>query len=72
MKTAAKRAVNLVAISLPGFNLRSDIAPIRDRFVEDVVRLAITMTSECVVRIPDAPGLEFEVSAEFIDAYRVL
>ena len=69
METGVGRAINLAAASLPGFDLPSDIAPTLDQFVEDAVRPAITMTREGVVRIPDTPGLGFEVLPKFIKAY---
>lgn len=70
METGAGRAINLAAVSLLGFNLSSDIAPTLEKSVDDVVSPAITMTTEGVIRIPDTPGLGFEVLPEFIKAYQ--
>ena len=71
VETGVGRAINLAAASLPSFNLPSDIAPTLDRFVDDAICPALTMTKEGMVRIPNTAGLGFEVSREFIRAYKV-
>ena len=67
VETGIGRAANAALAALPGFTLPGDISAASRFYARDIVTEPITVT-EGTVRVPDAPGLGFELDVDFLDS----
>jgi len=67
VETGIGRAANAALAALPGFTLPGDISAASRFYRRDIVRDPITV-EDGQVRVPDAPGMGFELDHEFLDS----
>ncbi len=66
VETGIGRAANAALAALPGFTLPGDISASSRFYQRDIVTQPITV-EEGTVRVPDAPGMGFELDREYLD-----
>ena len=66
VETGIGRAANAALAALPGFTLPGDISASSRFYRRDIVRHPITV-EDGHVRVPDDPGMGFELDQEFLD-----
>lgn len=66
VETGIGRAANAALAALPGFTLPGDISASSRFYRRDIVRDPITV-EDGHVRVPDGPGMGFEIDDEFLD-----
>lgn len=66
IETGIGRAANTALAALPGFTLPGDISAASRFYARDIVTDPITV-EDGHVRVPDAPGLGFELDVDYLD-----
>ena len=66
IETGIGRAANTALAALPGFTLPGDISASSRFYARDIVTDPITV-DDGHVRVPDAPGLGFELDLDYVD-----
>ncbi len=67
VETGIGRAANAALAALPGFTLPGDISAASRFYLRDIVLDPITV-EDGHVRVPDAPGMGFELDHDFLDS----
>ena len=68
LESGIGRAHNIALASLPGFTLPGDISASSRYFARDVIKPEVTVGADGTVKVPQRPGLGFEVDADYIEA----
>lgn len=70
IETGIGRAANAALAALPGFTLPGDISASSRFYLRDIVTVPITV-EHGTVRVPDQPGMGFELDHDFLDEVTV-
>ena len=66
LESGVGRAHNIALSTLSGFTLPGDVSASKRYYAEDTIRPPVTVTPEGVIRVPQGPGLGYEVDSERI------
>ena len=69
LETGIGRAFNIANASLPKFKYPSDMSPVNLFYQEDLVKKSFVFEKKGFVRVPDKPGLGFEIDEKKINQY---
>lgn len=67
LESGIGRAHNIALASLPGFSLPGDISASSRYFARDAIVPEVTVDADGTVKVPQRPGLGFEVDLDYID-----
>jgi len=68
LESGIGRAHNIALASLPGFTLPGDISASSRYFARDVIKPEVIVGADGTVKVPQRPGLGFEVDTDYIEA----
>ena len=71
MESGIGRAHNIAMSTQPGFTLPGDISASRRYWAEDIIEPEVEVTPNGTIRVPQTPGLGFEVKRDFIERLTV-
>lgn len=71
LETGIGRAHNIALSTLANFTLPGDVAASKRYWVEDIVEPAIEVTPKGTIRVPQGPGIGYEVKLQRIDKVTV-
>jgi len=62
------RAHNIAMSTQPGFTLPGDVSASQRYWQEDIIEPEVTVSHSGTIRVPQTPGLGFEVKRDFIES----
>lgn len=68
LESGIGRAHNIATATLEGFTLPGDVSASARYWEEDIIDPPVTVTSTGTIRVPDRPGIGFEVNVSRVDA----
>ncbi len=71
LETGIGRAFNIAIASLPNYIYPSDMSPVNFFYKDDLVDDSFVVNKEGYVKVPNKPGLGFEVNEKKIERYTV-
>jgi len=71
LESGIGRAHNIAMSTLPGFVLPGDVSATRRYWSRDLVAPEVMVDGDGTIRIPDTPGLGYEIDRDFVDRLTV-
>jgi O-succinylbenzoate synthase len=71
LESGIGRAHNIAMSTLPGFNLPGDISASQRYWNEDIIEPEVQVTSRGTIRVPQTPGLGYQVRRDLIERLTV-
>ena len=71
LESGVGRAHNIAMSSLPGFVLPGDVSASQRYWDEDIIEPEVEVTARGTIRVPDTPGLGYEIRRKKVDALTV-
>lgn len=69
LETGIGRAFNISISSLPNYKYPADMSPVNFFYKDDLVKNSFKVDKEGFVKVPDEPGLGFEIDTEKLERY---
>jgi O-succinylbenzoate synthase len=63
------RAHNIAVSTLPGYTLPGDVSASQRYWVEDLIEPEVTVTAKGTIRVPQSPGLGYQVRRELVERF---
>ena len=67
LESGIGRAHNVAISTLEGYTLPGDVSASKRYWHEDIIEPAVEVTPEGTIKVPDGPGIGFEVRADRIE-----
>jgi O-succinylbenzoate synthase len=67
LESGIGRAHNVALSTLEGFSLPGDVSASRRYWAQDIIEPEVEVTPQGTIRVPDGPGLGYEVNAKLIE-----
>jgi O-succinylbenzoate synthase len=71
LESGIGRAHNIAMATLRGFTLPGDVSASARYWAEDIIEPAVTVTPAGTIKVPDGPGIGFEVRRDFVESLTV-
>lgn len=71
LESGIGRAHNIAMATLRGFTLPGDVSASARYWAEDIIEPPVTVTPAGTIKVPDGPGIGFEVRLDFIESLTV-
>jgi O-succinylbenzoate synthase len=71
LESGIGRAHNIAMATLSGFTLPGDVSASARYWAEDIIEPAVTVTPAGTIKVPDGPGIGFEVRRDFVESLTV-
>jgi O-succinylbenzoate synthase len=71
LESGIGRAHNIAMSTLPGFNLPGDISASQRYWNEDIIEPEVQVTERGTIRVPQTPGLGYQVRRDLIERLTV-
>jgi len=71
LESGIGRAHNIALSTLPNFTLPGDITASKRYWTEDIIEPEVTVSSQGIIRVPDAPGIGFAPRLKLIEKLTV-
>ena len=71
LESGIGRAHNIAMSTLAGFTLPGDVSASARYWEEDIIDPPVTVSARGTIRVPDAPGIGFNINLQRIEALTV-